>query len=455
LLDNIGAGLLMYECPEGLSVMLNKSFKATFKLVIALTLFNVFVLTVFIYSNREYGSASYSMIAENLLQNGKYSLDGEHYTFYRPPLFPLMLFCAKYLGGDNWILLAKSIMCLMSIVCGVLVYMIANRISQNEKIGYLATSLYILHLTVQAEHYALRETLLFELLLLTFVYIFVRDQKINMRKVVYATLLTTGLYLTRPTGFVFVFLTVSMVVLSGRSGMKLRGVLTSLVLFLLLIAPWQYYHYKAFSKITLWSSNSAGANLYVGASPAIQGIYPQVDTDEAAFFVAHQLRANGIDANANEDKARDFLLQEAKRFIKANPVAYAKGMALKFIALYSPVRTPLGTGIVKLDGDELVVERFEFSRGILSISHFFITILLIPFGFYELIRFRGKGIRERRFKVMAIFVFAVITALHMLSFAETRFRLPFDCLLCIATAIFLYRTAHPASIADDPIASDL
>jgi len=429
--------------------------KATFVLVIALTLFNAFVLAVFVYTNREYGSASYGMIADNLLETGKYSLDGEHYTFYRPPLFPIFLFCAKYLGGNNWVLLAKSIMCLMSIVCGVLVYLIANRISHNEKIGYLATILYILHLTVQAEHYALRETVLFELLLLTFVYIFVRDQDVNTRKIVCATLLTSGLYLTRPTGFVFLFLTVLMIVIYGRSGMKLRGALTSLVLFLLLITPWQIYHYKAFSKITLWSSNTAGSNLYVGASPAIRGIYPQVDTDDAAFFIADQLRANGIDANANEDEARDFLLQEAKRFIKANPVAYLRGMVVKLVAFYSPVRTPLGTGIVKLDGDELVVERFEYSRGILSINHFFITILLIPFGFYQLARFRAEGFRERRFKVMTIFVFAVITALHMLSFAETRFRLPFDCLLCIATAIFFYRSTRPASIARDPAADNI
>jgi hypothetical protein len=98
--------------------------------------------------------------------------------------------------------------------------------------------------------------------------------------------------------------------------------------------------------------------------------------------------------------------------------------------------TPLGRGDVVWDNDTLVVNQFEFSFGLRGVNHFLVTLILIPFGFFELTRVRSANRNERDFKILTISILAVVTALHVLTFSETRYRLPFDSLLCLSTAVF-------------------
>lgn len=420
----------------------NKSMKCNSAhlavVVILMTFFN-FILFAYIINNDLpfSGSYSYSEIATNLVKSGKYSLDGIHYTFYRPPLYPALLAIAIKLGGDDWILVARLLQTLMSILCGVLIFLIAYKISCSVKVGYIATAIYILHLTVHAEHFLQRETLLFELLLLALVYIIVSQEKLTGFSAIACGVICAGLYLTRPTGLALLIAAIFTLLICEHKNRRLtKHIVIILFVFIIMISPWQYFNYRAFSRVTISSSNTTGENLYKGASPVIQAIYPAVDVDKANLYIESKLFQAGI---FSEYSANDHLFKTAVRYIMEDPRAYVKGMIIKLIAFYSPIRIPLGIGDVVLIDNNLEINRYKLYNNIIGLNHFFLMALIIPLGFFGLLVVKNSGIRHKKFKVLMVLMFLLITTIHVISFAETRFRLPLDGLLCISTGLFIHK----------------
>jgi len=130
-------------------------------------------------------------------------------------------------------------------------------------------------------------------------------------------------------------------------------------------------------------------------------------------------------------------MNEAKKLIIQNPGYFLKKMLKQFLAFYSPIITPFGRGDIVFANDNLLVQNFTFSFGIVELNHFIMAMILIPFGLFELLRRSDPNTIEYRFKILCLLTFALMTTLHMLTFAETRFRLPLDGLLCAAIGILL------------------
>jgi len=388
------------------------------------------------------GSASYGAIAYHLQDKGKYSLDGVNDTFARPPLYPLLLVLPRAVSEQYWHVYTRLLQCLLSIMCCLMVFGIASRALGSRSAGLASEILYLMHLAVQAEHYAQRETVLFELILLSFVYVLLAKETLDIKTVAIASLLSSGLYLTRPTGIVFPAVILVVVLYQGQSRNRIKHLLVSVVVFAVGVSPWQFYNYKAFSKVTLSSSNTSGLNLYKGASPVVQSIFPHIDTDYAAPYFYGQLRKNGINPRTEEYRANSFFANEAKKCALQYPGHFAKKMIKQLFSFYSQVFTPFGRGRVVVDGEHLVVDDFRLTLGAVELNHFIMMTILIPFGMFELVKVRQSTIIEHRFKITSLLIFLFMTILHMITFAETRFRLPLDGLLCISTGIFFCKELY-------------
>ncbi|MCP4404709.1 MAG: hypothetical protein GY801_46330, partial [bacterium] len=301
---------------------------------------------------------------------------------------------------------------------------------------------YHCHILLQAEHYAQRETVLFECFVLLYVYHVMKNWgQFGVKRIGQNAVLAALLYLTRPTGIIFAAITTGLLLCS--SGIKKKQicyVLLFLFVFGILCSPWQYYHYKIFGALSFSSSKTSGINLYKGTSPVIQAIYPALDVDRAEFYIHQQLQQRGINLRSQEDEADRYFLQEAKSYIIHHPVFFLKRMVVKLFALYSPLPTPLGKGEVSLHNDRLIVTSFKFPGTFLDISTAFIMTILLFFGGFELVRFHDPlHLKTQRFKLLTAVIFLGLTILHVITFAETRFRLPFDGLFCILTGMFFSR----------------
>lgn len=414
-----------------------KGINLTVSVVLLPILFNFSIFFYSVIAEVPFGgSASYGTIAYHLQDKGKYSLDGVNDTFARPPLYPLLLVFPRAVSEQHWHVYARLVQCLLSIMCCLMVFGIASRVSGSRPAGLASEILYLMHLAVQAEHYAQRETVLFELILLSFVYVLLAKETLDIKTVAIASLLSSALYLTRPTGIVFLVVILLVALYQSQSRDRIKHLLVSVVVFAVSISPWQFYNYKAFSKVTLSSSNTSGLNLYKGASPVVQSIFPQIDVDYAAPYIYGQLKNEGINLRTEEYRANSFFLKEARRCVTQYPGHFLKKMFKQLFSFYSQVFTPFGRGRVVVDGEHLVVQDYRFTFGIIELNHFVMMTILIPFGMLELVKVRESTIIEHRFKIVSLLIFLFITILHMITFAETRFRLPLDGLLCVATWIF-------------------
>lgn len=403
-------------------------------------IFHILLLSfVFLEDKPFIGSVSYSHIAENWLEKGMYSLDRVNYTFYRPPLYPLMLTVAKVINHSQWEVVARLLQCLLSIGCSLLIFKITLKVSSTVWAAFLALSLYLLSFLLQSEHLMQRETVLFEFLGLCYCYIFIQEKFWDWKKIIFLALITAGLYLTRPTGVLF-FLTGLMLIIwyERKIRKQIKMVLVFVVFFTVFISPWQLYQYLTFSKISISSSNTSGLNLYKGTSPAIQSIYPQIDVDHAKEFILMDLQQHGIDPK-DEYLVNSYLSKKAVHFVKTDPQLFVRNMVVKFLAFYSPAVLPLGKGDLEFYEEKILVKNYSISIDLLRINYFIICIIIIPLGIIEVLNWKNNNDIEGRFKLFLLIIFFLFTCVHMLTFAETRFRLPLDGFLCILAGIFLYK----------------
>lgn len=379
------------------------------------------------------GSSSYGDLAENLVQKRIYSLDGENPSFFRPPLYPGLLALAKLTGGEQWVRTARLLQCGLSIAGAILVLLLARRIAGNDAAGMFAVTLYLLHLSLQLEHFAQRETIVFEFLALVFVFALTRRNALGIGGVIAAAIACGGLYLTRPTGFAFFVVGLLIVpVCSANLARKILFPLLFVAVFAATIAPWQFYNFRSFSRVTLSSSNTGGMNLYKGASPVIRSIYPQLDVDQADFYIDGLLAHRGLDRTIQEYEADEFLMAQAKAEIEGDLRGYAMGMLPKLMAFYSPVMIPLGGADLELREGRMAARDFKMHTGILQFNYFVMASIIVPLGVFGLLSFGGGDSGAKKYRWTVILIFGLVTGLHLISFAETRFRLPLDGLLCAA-----------------------
>ena len=112
------------------------------------------------------GSRSYTIIADNVIDRGFYSLDGELPTAWRPPAYPLMLAGIKRVFGSHWLIASLAIQSILGLACLVLVFVIARNLFDRPLVSVLAPALVATDGHFQFEVFAQRETILFTVALL-------------------------------------------------------------------------------------------------------------------------------------------------------------------------------------------------------------------------------------------------------------------------------------------------
>jgi hypothetical protein len=399
------------------------------------------------------GSQSYRQIAENLTTKGLYSLDGLTATAFRQPLYPLFLAGLMHAFGHNWVLASIVLQASLSVIVGILTVSLSLAVFRSKLAAALAGFLYLIHLGFHLESVSQRETVLFSVLLLLFVY-----QLTARRRTVWfypAIFVTAALaYLTRPTGFLLLPILALVIVLEREQLIESREKLISLaagvLLFSAMTFPYHAYLYREFSRVSpLVPQTTNGLNLFQGNNPATDRIYPYVDVDLFVPTIQKMLAHEGIQG---EFGGSQFLKDRAIEYIVNDPLAFGRRAIIKLAALYSPVATPLGYGkLIERDGS-VVVSDFKMylspENGTVktlfrSIETAFGVILLIGVIAF-MIRLRTWS-RYRAARVLLILApIVLVTAVHIVTFGETRHRLPLDPLLIVlASSYFSSKFQRP------------
>lgn len=392
------------------------------------------------------GSRSYGMIAENLVAAGIYSLDGSAPTAMRPPAYPLLLALAELLGGADrlvaWALLLQGAIAAAALA---LTALIAHRLFQSPIAAALSAALVAANLPLQQEAFVMRETGLFVLLTLLFVFLTLAAHRPWLRAVLLAIVSAAGM-LTRPGGIVF--LPVAALVLIYLSGPAPSRALRALAIYALTLclclAPWQIYLHSSFGIASLAGTSTGGMNLFKGNHPMMGEIYNLADVDWVDPLLQGLLQQAGIDPGAEEWRADAHLRDLAVQSIAADPARFVRRTAEKAMAFLSPANVPVGrAGGVELEGGTLVVQKPAVIVGNLrSVYHLFVIPLGI-LGIAGALLLPGR----RLWGLCAGALIAANVLLYAVTFPEKRYRYPLEPILAIATVGVLRRYFSPGAVA--------
>lgn len=385
-------------------------------------------------------AVGHATLAHNLLNKGIYSVDGINPTAYRPPLYALLLHSMMRLFGDRWIVAAVATHVILTTICGFLILFLTNKIFKDKFASLFAVVLYLTDLYFQREALAQRETILFTTIVLAFYSILFR-RKSNLKTYLLLSMFAVLAHLTRATGIVLVVLLFTFLYLEWQRRKSPTSIIhasIAIVLFVSLVFPWHFYMYKNFNLISYSSATVGGWNLFKGSNPEILKYYPAIDLDKYDNWIDKTLKEKGIEKGLwDEVKADRYLKKESFRYIKENPLGFLKVALVKIFAYYSPVPTPLGDGkLVEQDG-HLILSEFNFLRKPQALMLYFLHALLIllgSVGFY--IKWIQKQIQGNSKVAYIAGLFILLTTVHILTFAETRYRLPLNPFMIITSAIF-------------------
>ncbi|MCB9851620.1 MAG: hypothetical protein H6819_00885 [Phycisphaerales bacterium] len=385
------------------------------------------------------GGTTYRLIADNLVNRGVYSVDGEHPTGYRPPAYPLVLaglgiVLKEY--SQSGALLANVA---MDAGCLVVLLLLVGRLARDWRAVLFAGLLFAMDFPFHLEALAQRETMLYTLLLLTFMTVAAR------RNVAFGPLLLmTGAaalaWLTRPTGIALIplLLIAAFFQSENRSiGIRIARVVTTCCLFTAIVLPWQMYLYRSFRAPVPAGTTSSGLNLYQGNNPAADVLIPFIDVDTYLPEVDSRLKNLGLPEH--DELARDRQLKaDAMKYILAKPASFVRRAIIKVLALYSPIPTPLGSANIDTSNGGVAMTNFRYH---LSPWTFSITISgFAIIGVLAVAIRRWKYLLKRSPYATTLIVgyILIVTSLHAVTFAETRFRMPLDPLLIALGAAALF-----------------
>lgn len=388
------------------------------------------------------GSRSYSDIAENLVNKGKYSLYGSSPTAYRPPIYPSFLSLMMILFKDNWRVAGVSCQYILGILAGFLTLLLAKKFSKNNLVLLITVGLLISNRFFMYEVFRLRETTFYILFSLLFLY-FVKTRSLSDSRIVLLALFASLSYLTKPTGlvlFAMIFIYILKDLIKSRRFLYLRKLLFFSLITIIMISPWYYYLHNNFDSIQFFPSSTVGINLYKGNNENFFSYFPLVDVDYYSPLIKQFIRQKGIGIEQWPPEEQfehlvDLTLRKhAAKYILSNPISFILRSSAKFTALYSPIPIPLGGGKLIEVNNKIKIDRFHFRMsptkliGTLSCFFFILGSLLL------LLR-NKKYILNNNMSYILLYIL-LTTIIYVITFSETRFRLTLDPILIIMASIY-------------------
>jgi hypothetical protein len=388
-----------------------------------------------------HGSPGYGEIARQLLETGIYSQNGSSPTANRPPVYPLFLAFFFSIFKGSGISAAYLAQCFLWFANGLLLAAICRFKFQNTKAALLTLVLYGLHFQLGVEALTQRETILFAFFLS--IYLAAILHLPHPRAGVIAGIATGLLYLTRPTGIIFLpALFLAIIPFSGSRLLRphLRAFLLAAFAAFVVTLPWHWHTIAVMKSPGLLPASTSGENLYKGNFPGFSNISPWVDLDLMNPYLEHLTR------DMEEIERNQTLKSLGWEYIRQSPSrALGRGI-VKMASLYSPLRTPIGTGAI------------SYVDGVPTLQHFAITpvsfwllpqnLLILAGTLLFFLSWKNIPAHQRGFAIHLLWILLGLTAVHVLTFGETRHRLPFDGLLIIASALAYCRFIPSPQKAD-------
>mgnify|MGYP006268870657 CR=1 FL=1 len=378
------------------------------------------------------GSEGYREIAQNLLDHGLYSQNGASPTANRPPLYPLFLSVWLALFDSAGPSAAYAAQALLWIANGLLIAALLRTRFKRPDAALLALLLYGLHVHFGVEALTQRDTILFALLLTLYIsgILYIH----SAWGAPLAGALAGLLYLTRPTGILFLpaFLLAYLPSSTGTSWparLRRAGLVAGIAFGVSL--PWHWHTIAVMNAPGLLPASTSGENLYKGHFDGFLRVFPYVDLD---LLNPH---LNERTAGMCEIQRNQTLKQLGWEHLRDDPVGALLRALVKTAALYSPLRTPLGNGEISMQANGARLDNFQLYAPALWLVP--LNLLILAGGVAFFFRFRRLGPTERIFALHAFWILLGLTAIHALTFGESRHRLPFDGLLIIASSLTISR----------------
>lgn len=364
------------------------------------------------------GAASYVDFATNWVL-GRGPLDNG-----RPPGYPLLLAAGALAMGEQALpYYAAAVQSLLLLATVFAAFFLGCRITGRPAWGFVASTAVAANLSFGLECLAARETCLYAALLVLMLAV-IAGKEITTAKAIILGLLASAVWLTRPTGFIPVAAGGLILLLPTSTEnwrRRLRLVCLYAVGLVCPIAIWMGYQAATQDSVHI-SGKSAVRTFYYSWHPALDTIYPVIDVDELDPYVDAQ-EAEWI---AEGKDPRVMYRQEGIRFALSSPLRSAKLVFWKFVAFFVPIQFPMADGTPIYANGTWSIENEQSLSPIQLILG--ITAGFGVLGFFLTL----ADWRDWPAWVAFIMVIVVLTALlHLMTFAETRYRQPFDPMLAV------------------------
>jgi len=219
-------------------------------------------------------SIEHHLIAQNLVEGNGYSMYG-HSTAYRAPFLTYFMALCYWIFGVNFAVVRIGII-IMSLLLIWVVYLLAQELF-NGNVGIwaaLIAAIYPHFIFYNSRIFTETPFVLFSLLALLF---FVKFVKAESRRDLLLTALFLALaILTRPVGFVLLFLILLFILFKQRRWMSIKNAGVLLVTVIIFISPWIVRNYLVFKRFVPVTTQGAvvvwvGNNHYVAHHPLLRG----------------------------------------------------------------------------------------------------------------------------------------------------------------------------------------
>jgi len=361
----------------------------------------------------------YHTIAENMIANGLYSLNGEDVTAFRPPVWPTFIAIFKYFDTNVFLLRLVSYF-LYALTLLVLYNLLLRLYNPTTAIvAIVIASFYPFFFYTAGTFYPQTLAALLFLLLLYLATV----GHFSFVKALLFGLVGGLLALTVPPFFVISGLIVFWLIYhvlrkDGVAPKRLINPVLAGSIIVFIVLAWSYRNYVVFDDFIMISSN-LGINLLLGNS-----IHSGMDTGVMVDLSAYKAGT----AQLNEAQLNRHYTNAALSYITANPVEAASKYVLKVLNYFN------------YSNNLATASERNFWKTVLG----FISYMPLLVAFFLRIYFY-KSKKTTKFECLCIFLYIFNAFFMALFFTRIRFRLPFDYLLISVVSIWLVRMMREVS----------
>jgi len=350
-------------------------------------------------------------------------------TDLRAPLIYIINETIYYTLGRTGVYIAHFFIALITIVGS---FYIIKKLRHNNVYLVLFSLFLFFHLRWHEELFRWGDTILFGATVVLFISAIVSDLGFLKKMLLLGFIGALG-WLSRATGVIFIPM-IAIVILSYPKinyRKKILGLFFALLLFCVVISPWQVYLYNTIGHMSLSAYPGAGLyNVARGQNIFIADIYPYINTNHVSEFVEELI----LDT---KDKIH---IEDVAKFIIENPGEFVLLNLKKFVFFILPLPTPFGTGTPILKNGEIIIQQFKIQhlyRGAFLLSTVFTATIFFAYVPYFLnINHQIKNLKEAYFKKILIIFSLLYLLIHLATWVDSRFILPIHPLWFIAAAIW-------------------